>query len=217
MSSISMKGLTPHLEPRVVRLEADMAGLVQGQIELRKDVHEISEQVRQLTVAVTSAQGPRRTDWSLLLGILTFIVSIGLLTIAPLYSQQAQASNLLRDHTALAGHPVSMVETTYLNKQSDQRDRKYEDRMNRIEETHTRELVGLDTKIQREVELALTESKTKIAELDIRLQREIGLITDRADARLTKVEHTLSEMSHDDSVELRQRRLQDDCMKKNAQ
>jgi hypothetical protein len=215
MSSISMKGLTPHLEPRVVRLESDMASLVQGQVELRKDVHEISEQISKLTVAVTQVSGPHRTDWGLLIAILTFIVSIGVLTIAPLYAQQTQTVSQMRDHVAMPLHHVGQVEIANLADRNTLLDAKYTQWCDDIQREHKESVDSLDKKLQQEFWLAQETTKTMISELDIRLQREINLITDRADARLSKVESWITTRQQNDFEELRKRRLQDDCIRKN--
>lgn len=205
------KGLTVGLEPRVVRLESEMSQLIQGQIELRKGQHEMEEAVSKLTVSIEKAQAPQKTDWALVLTAVGMVITIGLLTIAPLYSKSDRQETLIRQHVALDAHPVAVKEMEYLNKQADQRNVRSEARMDRIESQMRREVDMLDAKLQKENALALAATDTKTGELDIRLQREVILITERADARLTKVENWIQNRQRDDFEELRQRRVMSDC------
>jgi len=184
-----------NFEPRLTVVERELETLT-------KDVKEMCKSVRDLTVLVTEVKAPRRVDWFPLFGAvmsaIVLIMAIGSAVIVPLNSEVTAlklANDRQRDrfdlHTVLPLHPVgasrvdalerlSLLLTEQLKQNLDGLDKKLQQL--KTDDLHSQEILAANAK--REVELAHINAN----ELDIRLQREFGLLQDRNNARLVKLE-----------------------------
>ena len=66
---------------------------------------------------------------------------------------------------------------------------------------------ALDNKIQKETQLALEASNTKIADLDVRVQREFKMLNQAMDMRVGKMEKYMEHQDFADMDELKRWRL----------
>lgn len=84
---------TTSLEPRVARLETGLEMISRDVSTLgtivREQSHNIEGEIQKLAVSVTSASGPRKTEWPTLIATLMLIMAIGSAVFWPL-NQTAQ-------------------------------------------------------------------------------------------------------------------------------
>lgn len=177
-----------HLEPRVARLEAGLETLTKNvsdiAVAMRDNSVATNAKIDQLAIAVTNANAPKKTDWSLFISIGFFILALGSAVFWPLNKQtqdnKQQVENYhdsMVEHVKMDNHPVGEANIKALMKDVD---------MTKAELV-ARD-AALDIKIQRETQLMTDLVTAKIVDLDIRLQREFNLVNDRNGARLTKLE-----------------------------
>jgi hypothetical protein len=120
----TLTGQHTHLETRVATVEANLGAMSKNLADLTVDVRDLSQgvreqgrqfddQMKQLLVAVTQAQGPRKTDWHLLLGAIGLILAIGAAAFSPLMLRigdtqvlQEHSEARFERHTELTLHPV---------------------------------------------------------------------------------------------------------------
>jgi hypothetical protein len=111
---------TTQLEPRVVKLEAGLDILTKNVTELttavRENANNLEGKIERLTVAVTEAQAPKKTDWSIVISAVFLILALGSAIFWPLnQSTQDNKSRLeeyhkeMVDHQKLDMHPVGMA------------------------------------------------------------------------------------------------------------
>ncbi len=164
-----------HLEPRVAKLEVgldrltdtvkDLAGIVRSQGEATE------RGMQALTVAVTQAQAPKKTDWGLFISAVGLILALGAAVLIPInnatndnkYRLESYHQSMV-EHMKLDMHPVGMAKTEALIKDVD---------INRAEMAKRDE--QLDNKIQKETQLMTDLVTAKIVALDLRIQSEMGL------------------------------------------
>lgn len=109
-----------HLEPRVARLETGLESLTANVKDLASVVREqgnrVEGQIQALTVAVTSANAPKKTDWSVIIAAVGLVMAIGAAVMIPI--NQTSQDNKLRleqyhasmvEHMKLDMHPVGMA------------------------------------------------------------------------------------------------------------
>ena len=81
------------LEPRVVRLETGLDILTKNvndiAISMRENAINLDNKMGELTIAITTAQAPKKTDWSLFVSIGFFIMALASAVFWPL-NQQTQ-------------------------------------------------------------------------------------------------------------------------------
>lgn len=109
-----------NLEPRVAKLETGLEILTRDVTTLATVVREqsrnIEAEIQNLAVAVTQAAGPKKTDWSLFIGFIMLILTIGSAVFWPI-NQTAESNktaihelgSLVASHVALDSHPVANV------------------------------------------------------------------------------------------------------------
>ena len=195
------------LEPRVAKLETGLDILTQNVQNLTSAVRENSiameDKLERITIAVTQAQAPRKTDWSIVISGMLLIMAIGSAVFWPLnQTSQNNKDDLLRleqkfeQHQTLTMHPVGAAKVETLEKSL---------------EATKEELISrdsaLDAKIQRETVLSLQTADTKINDLDIRIQREFNLKNEALDTRLKRMESYMEHQDQSDFQELRNWRL----------
>lgn len=106
-----------HLEPRVARLETGLETLTKNVNDLTLSIREnnstVSGKLDALSIAVTTAQAPRRTDWGVIISAIGLIIALGAAVLIPL-NQTAKdnkqsiekSSTEMADHMKLNLHPV---------------------------------------------------------------------------------------------------------------
>ena len=116
----------PHLEPRVAKLEVGLDRLTEDVRSLAGIVRDqgsnVEKQLQALTVAVTEAQAPRKTDWSLIISGILLMMAIGSAVFWPL-NQTSQLNKEAIDglaikfetHIQADGHPVGIALINQLN------------------------------------------------------------------------------------------------------
>jgi hypothetical protein len=108
------------LEPRVVRLETGLDILTKNvndiAISMRENAMNLDNKMGELTIAITTAQAPKKTDWSLFVSIGFFIMALASAVFWPLNQQTqnnketiAQTHNSMVEHIKLDMHPVGLA------------------------------------------------------------------------------------------------------------
>lgn len=108
---------TTHLEPRVAKLEAGLDILTRNVTDLtvavRDNSNSMENKLERLTIAVTEAQAPKKTDWSTIFAGAMFFLAIGSAVFWPLNQtsidtkhELEQAMEILSDHQKQDQHPV---------------------------------------------------------------------------------------------------------------
>ncbi len=175
---MSNKSEELHLEPRVARLETGLESLTKNVSDLANTIRdnnlEVSKQLSALQVSVTTASGPRKTEWSLLLSGGFLILALGSAVFWPLNkatldnkSAIEMYHSLFVDHEKLELHPVGMAKVAAMTKEMD----------NSKSEFIKRD-TDLDAKIQMETRLMTDLISSQLIALDKRLQIEMGLKND---------------------------------------
>ena len=185
-----------HLEPRVARLETGLEVLTRNVSEMvvsiRENANTTNQKIDSLVVAVTTAQAPKKTDWSLFISIGFFILALGSAVFWPLNKGvQDNKDSIVRNHESMVEHqkldmhPVGMAKVEALMKDLD---------MTRGE--LVKRDADLDMKIQKETQLMTSLLSANIEALDKRFQVEVGLKNDLVVAAMK---------SHDRQDELEQK------------
>lgn len=116
------------LEPRVAKLEVGLDRLTEDVRDLagvvRTQGANVEQEIQKLVVAVTQAQGPRKTDWGVIIAACGLMMAIGSAAFWPL-NQQTQDNktaiekNLtsITDHQKLDNHPVGAALVQRLEEQ----------------------------------------------------------------------------------------------------
>lgn len=203
-----MRNVEQHLEPRVVKLEAGLDSLTKSVSELtlvlRENSSVLDNKIDKLTIAVTQAQAPQKTDWSMIISAIFLILALGSAVFWPLNQtannnkEAIQAAEIKLDsHLHLEQHPVGAA------------------LMQRLEG----ELKGhqlLDERNQQKgKEDCLTLNKTSVDKLEMEMslsskfyESQVKMLNDR----LVNLEILNKESTSKDNDELRQWRLK--AMKK---
>lgn len=106
-----------HLEPRVARLETGLETLTRNVSDLTVSLREYSSETNRkldtLSIAVTTAQAPRRTDWGVLISAFALIMALGAAVLVPINNATSENRQYLKDmhqefvdHKNLTLHPV---------------------------------------------------------------------------------------------------------------
>ena len=98
-----------HLEPRVARLETGLETLTRNvsemAVSIRENANNTNQKIDGLIVAVTNAQAPKKTDWSLFISIGFFILAIGSAVFWPLNKQtQDNKEQITKYHESMVEH-----------------------------------------------------------------------------------------------------------------
>ena len=204
-----------HLEPRVARLETGLETLTRNvndlTIAMRDNNTEVGRKLDALSVSVTTASGPRRTDWSVIIGALGLIMVIGAAVFVPLNNMAndnkiaiQKSIDVMTDHTKLTLHPVGAALVQRSEEQIIAHALLNEKAMKEHVERDTQEFNALDKKLQLEYSLVNAKLESQLLALDVRLQKEFGLMQTRNDARLSKLETVDLAQQDLDQQELRQ-------------
>ena len=192
-----------HLEPRVARLEVGLETLTKAVNDIASTMRDnntsTNAKIDQLAVAVTLAGAPRKTDWSLFVSIGFFILALGSAVFWPL-NKSTQDNKVaiekyhdeMTEHMKLPLHPVGQARI---------------DGMDLVRTELIARDTALDNKIQKETQLALEASNTKIADLDVRVQREFNMLNQAMDMRVGKMEKYMEHQDFADMDELKRWRL----------
>ena len=203
-----------HLEPRVARLETGLETLTRNvndlTIAMRDNNTEVGRKLDALSVSVTTASGPRRTDWSVIIGALGLIMVIGAAVFVPLNNMAndnkiaiQKSMDVMTDHMKLTLHPVGQALIQRLEEQIIAHALLNEKAMKEHVERDMQEFSDLDKKLQLEYSLVNAKLEAQTTALDVRLQKEFGLTQLRNDARLTKLETADNNQQDLDQQELR--------------
>jgi hypothetical protein len=110
----------PRLEPRVAKLEVGLDRLTEDVRSLAGIVRDqgsnVEKQLQALTIAVTEAQAPKKTDWSVIISAVLLVMALGSAVFWPLnQTSQLNKDNIdklavkLDDHQRLDMHPVGLA------------------------------------------------------------------------------------------------------------
>lgn len=120
MSDIHDSSRDLNLEPRVAKLEGQLDRLTDDVQSLASIVREqgntVEKQLSELTVAVTQAAGPKKTDWATIISAVLLIMAIGSAAFWPLNQTVEENKQSLEelnekfvDHNKLILHPAGQV------------------------------------------------------------------------------------------------------------
>ena len=169
------RGDTPHLEPRVARLEVGLETLTRNVSEMatsiRENANNTNQKIDGLIVAVTTAQAPKKTDWGLFISGIGLLLALGAAVLIPLNNsirdnkdQIDRYHESMVEHQKLDMHPVGLAKVQSLMKDVDMTKAELVSRDS-----------ALDQKIQRETQLMTDVVNAKISGLDEKVQLEMRL------------------------------------------
>ena len=195
------------LEPRVAKLETGLDILTQNVQNLTTAVRENSiameDKLERITIAVTQAQAPKKTDWSIIISGILLIMAIGSAVFWPLnqtsQNNKADIQSLtlkFEDHQKLNLHPVGAAIIDRIEK-------KLEDHIT----LNQRDMDMLDAKLQKEYLLVTADIKNKVDILDQKYDKEIQTLGDRVITRLNAQDQREFDKDRAELDELRQWRL----------
>lgn len=107
----------PHIESRVAKLELGMQRITDDLRDLIQVVRDrgdaTDKKIQELSVAVTQASGPKKTDWSTIIAGIMLMLAIGGAAFWPLNNQVTELKSqlheqhiLLLEHQKITNHPV---------------------------------------------------------------------------------------------------------------
>ena len=201
-------------EPRVTRVEAGLEGLNKTVADLAAVIKDqsigqfnqnnrIESQIQGLTVAVTNANAPRKTDWQLLIAVIFLLLAFSGIMFLPLnqtVSVNKEAiqtiANQFNEHQQLELHPVGKALLARVQGQIDAQDLTWDEKFKLHDQMDRNEFMNLDNKLQKEFSLMTDTLKGKQGELE----KEMGMINDKMCQRVSTIEklmtfHDQSEMS----------------------
>lgn len=189
------KQLDPHLEPRVAKLEVGLDRLMEDVRSLASIVRDqganVEKQLNGLTIAVTQAAGPRKTDWSNIIAGIMLIMAIGSAAFWPLNQSQHNNRNAIEAVSQHNKEEVLRLEKIIEN----------------VATGNQRNLDIQDKKLQRETELITTEIKNKVDTISGKYDREISDLGNRLLTRINGYEQIVRDRDVADLEELRHWRL----------
>lgn len=203
-----------HLEPRVAKLEAGLEILTKSVSELTLAVRENStsmeEKIERITVAVTQAQAPKKTDWSLFISTAFLILALGSAVFWPLNKTGQDNKEEIRstiqkfeEHQKLNLHPVGSALLQRVEEQLQLHSAANENAMKAHVDFDNRQFNELDKKLQQEYALMMKTADTQIANLEAK----INLNYDRIYSRTSKIEDMMEQGRNSELNELRLWRL----------
>ena len=190
------------IETRLARVEASVDAIIRDMGTLSGNVKELAscvrqqgsqteEQLKSLLVQVTSAAGPKKTDWHLVVTSIGVTLAIGAAVFAPLnlrvndlQENAKQTLQRLEAHIELPMHPVAISRVSALETSLNEKQHRLE-----------ADIVAVDSKLQEEYRLISDKLENAIQSADIRLQgaleaadtrlqREIGVVEKKIDGSL---------------------------------
>jgi hypothetical protein len=185
----------PSLEPRVAKLEVGLERLTEDVRSLASVVRDqgatVEKQLSELTVAVTQAAGPRKTDWSVIISAVLLIMAIGSAAFWPL-NQTVQENKVaietlnqsFQNHGQLMLHPVGQALVQRLELQL----KDHVDLNRREMESHLTDAREMHSMIGQNVTKQL-EYVQRIHDLELKgLKEKVDLHNDRIYGRVVKLE-----------------------------
>jgi len=160
-----------HIEPRITKLEVELASITRDISTLTHSISDLAAvvrlqadnfevQFRQLHIGITSAQAPKRVDWTVVLTGAALMLAVGAASLSPIYNQQNTMAARIQefadhfdDHRNLTLHPVGAEKVDALEKRLD---RQFTSVEKRLTETETQGPIA---------------SREKIATLTARIER----------------------------------------------
>lgn len=202
------------LEPRVTRVEANLESLSRDVINLTSIIREqgknLENQLNQLSIEVTKAAGPRRTDWNLIISFAFLVLALGSAVFLPLNNaSQLNKEEIIAtqkaftEHQQLQLHPVGMALLQRTEEQVQLNKIYFDNAIKTHQEFDNRQFDSLDKKLQTEYTLINNKLETQINALDKRVQLEMRLIADTSNSKINKLEQTSDAQVNADLIELR--------------
>lgn len=200
-----------HLEPRVARLETGLETLTRNvsdlTVTLREYASETNHKLDTLSVSVTTAAGPRRTDWSVIFAGIALIIAIGAAAIVPLNnstndnkSNISRTDDILSDHMKLNLHPVGAALLQRLEEQIVAHTVANERTMKEHIERDVQTFTDLNQKCHTELELV---TKNLEQQLDA-VNKHLTFFTEKVLIRVEKIDTRNLSIDDKNDDELRQ-------------
>jgi hypothetical protein len=215
-------------EPRVTRVEAGLEGLNKTVGDLAAVVRNqgdqvmaqntrVENQIQQLTVAVTNAAAPRKTDWNLLISIGFLLLAFSGVLFLPLNQTTQATKEALHEltvevqrHQQLDNHPVGVAlmsrlqgqmdsEIAFMKHDQEVQNSNWESRFKMHDELDEKGFKSLDEKLQREFGLA----NKALEQRQEWLEKEIAMVNDKMCKRVTGIEGWMERQDTMDLNELR--------------
>lgn len=184
-----------HLESRLAKTETQIESLTNDVRSLvnvvRQQGDEFQLQMRQLSVAVTSASGPRKVEWSTIVSAIGLIIGIGASALSPLYlrltdvqEKVEQQRTLIEEHNKLTMHPGGQIRMDFMEKA-----------LGIAVDFNKQAIAELDSKLNKQFDTAEVNLKEKVAEIKkiIDEVRYVGSTLTRE--RLAVIESELAELT----------------------
>ena len=185
----------PRLEPRVAKLEVGLDRLTEDVRSLAGIVRDqgsnVEKQLQALTIAVTEAQAPKKTDWSVIISAGLLVLALGSAVFWPL-NQTAQVNKQAIDnlqvkfesHQQLDSHPVGAALMLRL-----------EEQLKTHVESNNKEMSDHIAQAQRDHDSMKEQFKTdldahvKLFEMELSQHQEKNVLQfDKLDHRVTLLE-----------------------------
>lgn len=171
-----------HLEPRVAKLEEGLGRLTEDVRSLASIVRDqgstVEKQLSELTIAVTQAAGPKKTDWGTLISAVLLVMAIGSAVFWPLNQTVEENKTAIetldksfQTHGQLTLHPVGQALLQRLELQLkdhvENNRQEMEDHLKDAREMHAvmmKDITKQNEYIQRihDLELAALKEKTQL-------------------------------------------------------
>jgi len=184
-----------NLEPRVAKLEVGLDRLTDDVRSLASIVRDqgsnVEKQLNDLTVAVTQAAGPRKTDWSVIISAVLLVMAIGSAAFWPLNQTVQENKTVIetlnqsfQNHGQLMLHPVGQALVQRLELQL----KDHIDANNREMENHIADAKEMHAVMERNFSKQL-EYVQRIHDLELNaLKERVALHDDRLYGRVVKLE-----------------------------
>lgn len=220
---------TTHLEPRVAKLEAGLDILTRNVTDLtaavRDNANNLEGKFERLTIAVTQAQAPKKTDWSTIFAGIMLVLAIGSAVFWPL--NQVSQDNKARleqyhseivEHQRLDNHPVGAALVQRIEGQlrdhveNNQKEFKAhveqdEKELSELRAQEGREHTAIRTRFSEELAMQkeLTEAKLKLVESEAKgTQKYNELYIDKLFGRVQSLEAERIKTADNEHAELMQ-------------
>jgi vacuolar-type H+-ATPase subunit I/STV1 len=203
-----------HLEPRVARLETGLETLTRNVSEMAVSIREnattTNQKIDSLVIAVTQAQAPKKTDWSLFISIGFFIMALGSAVFWPLnkttqdnHNEIVAIQQKFENHQQLEMHPVGKALVERLEGQLASHISLNERELKEHDDADAKMFENLDKKLQTEYQLVNNTLDTKIANLNDKHNLQLQALDEQMQKRFARLEtyHTVENQT--DQLELR--------------
>ena len=204
-----------HLEPRVAKLETGLELLTENVNTLQQVVREqgasIERQIHDLTVAVTQASGPKKTDWSVIISALLLVMAVGSAIFWPLNQTTTNNKHDIQGivekfdvHQKLSLHPVGMALVERIEEQLQTHIIDNNNDMKQHQDYDSKQFDLLDKKLQTEYSLINSKIESQITALDTKINLELQLFNQNFSDKINRVNTIMDRQDSMDLIELRQ-------------